>query len=183
MNEFEEINIDEIRKQIRSFNNDENTQLLESYYQSKSFPEIMGSSRKELAHSNFIAWLLDNNERHTLGDFPIKKFLEMLIFFCKDKNLNAHRQLFDEIIISDYKILKNHVETEKSIKGVGRVDIYIELVVQFSDRDQKIKLIIENKVGTKEHSDQTTKYYQHYEENKSQSDVILYIFLTPIPKL
>jgi hypothetical protein len=57
MNEIEKITIEEIRNEIIKFNNDINVQKLESLYSSKSFPEIMGVSRKELMHSNFIAWI------------------------------------------------------------------------------------------------------------------------------
>ncbi len=184
MSEFDNIKIDELRKEIRTFNNDENVHRLENYYNSKSLPEIMGSSRKELAHSNFLAWILNNDESHMLREYPLKKFLELLVLYSKEKQLKAYKELYDSIIVSDFELEKTFIETERAIKGVGRLDIYIETSIKYEDKRKLVRLIVENKVGTKEHSDQTTKYYDYYEKIKKQQDEInIYVFLTPISSL
>jgi hypothetical protein len=183
MSEIENINIEDLRREIRVFNNDENIRKLETYYNSKSLPEILGNSRKELAHSNFIAWILNNKESHLLQDYPIRKLLELVVIYSKDRQLTKHKKLYDSIIVSDFELKDIYIETERSIKDVGRLDIYVELVISYSDETKTLKLIIENKVGTKEHSDQTTKYFNYYESIKEKKDLNLYIFLTPISSL
>ena len=183
MSDFDNIKIEEVRQEIRKFNNDENVSKLESYYHSKSLPEIIGASRKELAHSGFLAWILNNTESHMLGGFPLKKLLELLVIYSKDKQLNDKKELYDSIIISDFELDNIFIETERSIKDVGRLDIYIETTIKYLDKEKKLRLIVENKVGTKEHSDQTTKYFDYYESIKEENDVNLYVFLTPISSL
>jgi hypothetical protein len=180
MNEIEKITIEEIRNEIIKFNNDINVQKLESLYSSKSFPEIMGVSRKELMHSNFIAWILNEDESHSLGKFPLQKFLELLVILSKEKQQQKYKELFDSFIVSDYELLNIKVEIEKSIEKVGRLDIYIESNIVYAGKEKKLKIIIENKVGTKEHSDQTSKYYKYFELNKTEDEINLYVFLTPI---
>ena len=180
MNEIENISLEELRNEIIQFNNDMNVQKLENLYHSKSFSEIIGVSRKELVHSNFIAWILNENESHSLGKFPIQKFLELLVIYSKEIQLKKHKELFDTIIVSDYKLSDLQIETEKSITNIGRVDIFIESSISYLGKEKKLKIVVENKVGTKEHSDQTTKYFNHFDSTKQQDDIILYVFLTPI---
>jgi len=183
MNEINNISIEELRNEIIQFNNDINVQKLENLYHSKSFSEILGVSRKELVHSNFIAWVLNENESHSLGKFPIQKFLELLVIYSQKKQLKQHKELFDTIIVSDYKLSDIEIKTEKSIKNVGRIDIFIESNISYLGKEKKLKIVIENKVGTKEHSDQTAKYFKHFDSTKQQNDIILYVFLTPISGL
>ena len=183
MNEFDNIKIDDIRKIIRTFNNDENVHKLEKYYHSKSLPEILGSSRRELAHSNFLAWMLNPNESHILRDYPLKKFFELLVIYSKERQLKAYKELYNSIIVSDFELDKIYVETERTITGVGRLDIYIETWIEYEDKKKLVRLIIENKVGTKEHSDQTTKYFNYYEKIKKEDEINIYVFLTPISSL
>lgn len=183
MNDFENIEIEEIRTLIRKFNNDENVNQLENYYHSKSFPEILGASRKELVHSSFLAWILNDKESHQLLDFPIRKLLELIVIYSNDSQKQRNKNLFDSIIVSDYSISDLYIETERVEKGVGRIDLYLEITIQINGKNTRLRLIIENKVGTKEHSDQTTKYFNHYENLKEKGFINLYVFLTPISSL
>jgi hypothetical protein len=177
---YNSLDIDQIRNEIIKFKNDVNSQRLDTYYSSKSYSEILGVSRKELSHSNFIAWLLNDQESHNLSSYPIKKFLEILVISSKDKQLDQHKELFDSIITDNLAIKNLSVFTERVIGKVGRVDIYIETDITYSEKKRKLRIIIENKVATKEHSDQTTKYYDYYEGLKDDSWLNLYVFLTPI---
>lgn len=183
MNDFDSITIEELRKLIRLFNNDEYVNELESYYYSKSFPEILGFSRKELVHSNFLAWILNDKANHQLLDFPIRKFLELIVIYKNTSENQTNKNLFDSIIVSNYSIIDIQIETEKIEKNVGRIDLYLEITIQINEQRVRLRLIIENKVSTKEHSDQTTKYYDCYERLKEKNIINLYIFLTPISSL
>lgn len=178
--DFSNLTVDQIRNEIIKFKNDVVSQRLEKYYGTKSLGEIFGISRKELAHSNFIAWLLGNQESHNLGDYPFKKFLEIIVLSSLAPQAEPHKALFDSIITGDLTVKDLQTYTEKSIQSVGRVDILIEAEIVYFDTAKKLRVIIENKVTTKEHSDQTTKYFDYYESRKGESCINLYVFLTPL---
>ena len=55
-------NLDQIRDDIIKFKNDPDFQKLENFYYSKSFSEILGVSRREISHSGFLAWLLNDQK-------------------------------------------------------------------------------------------------------------------------
>lgn len=181
--DFEELTLSSIRNEIIKFKNDIVSQKLDRYYSSKSFSEILGVSRRELSHSNFIAWLLRDKESHNLSTFPIKKFLEILVMSSSSSQVEKHKELFDSIIVDDLKVDSLEISTERYIHNVGRVDIYVEAKLAYADKQQKIRIIVENKVSTKEHSDQTSKYYNYYESLEDDSWKNMYVFLTPISGL
>ena len=118
-----------------------------------------------------------------LREFPIKKFLELLVIYSKDNQLVKYKELYDSIIVSDFELENIFIETERTIKGVGRLDVYVETTIKYLNKSRNLRLIIENKVGTKEHSDQTFKYFDYYEGIKQKGDINLYVFLTPISSL
>ena len=122
--DFEELTLSSIRNEIIKFKNDVVSQKLDNYYSSKTYSEILGVSRREISHSNFIAWLLCDKESHNLSSYPIKKFLEILVMSGKDDQPVKYKELFDSIIIDDIEVENLEIMTERSIKNVGRVDIY-----------------------------------------------------------
>lgn len=183
MNYSENIKIEELRTLIREFNNDENVIQLDNYYNSKCLPEILGASRKELVHSNFLAWIINESESHQLLDFPLRKFLELIVINSNDRQKKSNKNLFDSIIVSDYSISDLYIETERFEKGVGRIDLYIEVTIQINGKRKRLRLIIENKVGSNEQDNQTTKYYNYYENLNEKKKINLYVFLTPISSL
>lgn len=188
----EEYTLDQIRDMIIDFKNDPNSQRLENFYYSKSFSEILGVSRREMSHSSFISWLLNNSESHNLGNFPIRKFLDIIIKFSNDK-LKNNIELYNSLITEDYKIDHLSVENEKVLEGSKkRLDIYVDFNLTLSSSDQEknirdnqkhVKLVIENKVEAKEHGDQTNYYFEHFSKIKDKGTEIIYIYLTPISTL
>jgi len=179
----ENFTIDKIRDEIIKFKNDKDFQKLENFYYSKSFSEILGVSRREISHSRFLAWLLDNLESHNLGEFPIKKFLDIILKFSNEKLKKKHSDLYNSFVTEDYLIERISIKPEFAIKNVGRIDIHIEIILFISDVKKNIKLIIENKVESKENNDQTNNYYNHFNPLKTDNDIIIYVYLTPISTL
>jgi len=177
---FDNLSVDQIRNEIIKFKNDLISQQLDAHYSTKTYSEILGVSRRELSHSNFLAWLFDNSESHNLSSYPLTKFLEILVISSNNQQSHENKNLFDSIITGNVSIHRLEVVTEKSIKGVGRVDIYIEAELSYANQQQKLRVIIENKVSTSEHSDQTTKYYNYFESLNDISWKNLYVYLTPL---
>ncbi|MCC6327415.1 MAG: PD-(D/E)XK nuclease family protein [Acidobacteria bacterium] len=175
--------IDQIRDEIIRFKNDPDFQKLENFYYSKSFSEILGVSRREVSHSGFLAWLLNNTESHNLGEFPIKKFLDIVLKFSSNKLKDRHSELYNSFVTEDYEIERVFVKPEFSIKNVGRLDIFVDLTLSIANRQRNVKLVIENKVESKENNDQTSNYYNHFDSTKVEGEIIIYIYLTPISTL
>lgn len=175
--------IDQIRDEIIKFKNDPDFQKLENFYYSKSFSEILGVSRREISHSGFLAWLLGNLESHNLGEFPIKKFLDIILKFSNDKLKTKHSDLFNSFVTEDYLIERLFIKSEYAIKNVGRLDIYIELTLLIAGKTKNIKLVIENKVESRENNDQTNSYFNFFNPTENDDNIVIYVYLTPISTL
>ncbi len=182
MNKEEVENID-IVKLLLDFKNDLNVQKLKTFYNTKSFSEILKVERKEEPHSSFISWLLNENESHNLGDFAIKKLLDILLQYGRDK---FTKELYEVLIIGNYNINNLYIKTEYYIKNTGRIDIFLSMDIKGRDIESiPINIIIENKVYSKENDKQTNKYYEHFENSSLEAepykkDINFYIYLTPI---
>lgn len=175
--------IDQIRDEIIKFKNDPDFQKLENFYYSKSFSEILGVSRREISHSGFLAWLLGNLESHNLGEFPIKKFLDIILKFSNYKLKTKHSDLFNSFVTEDYLIERLFIKSEYAIKNVGRLDIYIELTLLITGKTKNIKLVIENKVESSEYNDQTNSYFNFFNPTENDDNIIIYVYLSPISTL
>ncbi|NHE59266.1 PD-(D/E)XK nuclease family protein [Cyclobacterium plantarum] len=156
---------------------------MENFYYSKSFSEILGVSRREISHSGFLAWLLGNLESHNLGEFPIKKFLDIILKFSSDKLKSKHRDLFNSFVTEDYLIERLFIKPEYSVKNFGRLDIYIELTLLIAGKTKNIRLVIENKVESRENNDQTNSYFRYFNPSENDDNIVIYIYLTPISTL
>ncbi|WP_175609228.1 PD-(D/E)XK nuclease family protein, partial [Elizabethkingia anophelis] len=59
----------------------------------------------------------------------------------------------------------------------------VELTLLIANTHKNVKLIIENKVESKENNDQTNNYFNHFDSVKNENETIIYIYLTPISTL
>ncbi|MDM1350952.1 PD-(D/E)XK nuclease family protein [Myroides marinus] len=196
-------NIEVIRGKIIEFKNDINYQKLSSFYMAKSYAEILGVERRELSHSNFLAWLLDYKGDHLLGDYPLRRFLDLLIAKYDNIQQSGPSDLFNLLVSEDYSVVSYKVYREyhlytdsdkenkdkknkksKVVTG-GRVDLLLEIEYQKQNEDVGVlKIVIENKVTAKEGKDQTNRYYEYFEKQKiADPDIdILYVYLVPYTK-
>ena len=120
--------------------------------------QILRISKNEIRHSNFLSWLLDPNESHKLSDIFLKRFLREV--FSSDKFGNI-----DQVDVEGMNLTK--VEILREWKNI---DILIVL--------ENVVVCIENKVLSKEHSNQLMRYREiiesHYPNHKQT-----FVFLTP----
>jgi PD-(D/E)XK nuclease superfamily len=183
MSDFEiSMSLSELRSEIVKFNNDPIAQRLRQYYNEKTYPEIMGVSRRELSHSSFLAWILNPNESHGINDFGIRRLLEILMtskFWYIDK---VFQNTFDNIITGNFHFSSTKIFREYKIGFSGRLDILAELEVISNSSKSKIRIIIENKVLSTEGQDQTNRYYSFFSE-KNDDFINVYVYLTPISSL
>ena len=153
---------------------------------------ITRTSRQEHMHSAFIAWILDSQASHDLKDFPIKQFMSALIQISKrEENTkavlgNRIKRTISDCIVKDEESIISSVEVELPIyesnsKKTGQIDILVQAKIS----GKILPIIIENKVFSTEHNDQTEKYYEwakkRFVGNKYFDPI--FVFLKPLDKL
>ncbi len=185
------------KKLLLKWKNDKNIQELKEFYDTKSFSAILGVEQREMSHSNFIAWILNDKESHHLGQFAIKQLLDILLEYGEEKIKNSLEEynkintkelkfdnLYKALMLNSYIIEDLEIGVEQGLKG-GRIDILVSMTIR-SDKEnielpEKVNIIIENKVDSSEHSNQTTKYYNYYTKaDKYKKSLNLFVFLLPI---
>ncbi len=111
--------------------------------------EILKVSRKELQHSNMLAWLFNAE----INGKAAEKFLELVISTVQEIN-NIDFKSF--IIKREYK----------------NIDLLLV------SETEKVVVVIENKIGSTEHDKQLDRYYAIVEK-EYEAYTKIYIYLTP----
>ena len=173
---------EDVVNDIIEFNNDSIVQRLRNIYYNQNLPEIFAVSRRELSHSSFLAWLFTSSANHGFGVLPLNLLLELFILKGREKRLLSDK-LTNAIITRSFHILESSAVTEESVstkKVKGRADIVLTCNVNFPEQSlNTLKVVIENKVYSDEHSNQTQTYFEYFERNKLRNEKVLYVFLTP----
>jgi hypothetical protein len=121
---------------------------------------ILSIGHAEIRHSNFLGWLLDPKESHGLNDMFLKRFLREIFFDGKIEGL--HPMDAEGL---DYQ----HVEILREWRN-------IDLLIKFPS----LIICIENKVWSKDHSKQLTKYKEIiHDEYPSIKIKKVFVYLTP----
>lgn len=171
-----------IKNDIIEFYNDPTYQELNSYYNKTTIFNILKVERSENRHSAFIAWLLNANESHNLGKISLKKFLRLITV----KEDIVPEKFQNDFLIGNYDIDSVSVETEKQVAKIdnksGRIDIFVTFDIIFKNTTKyKVFIILENKIYTSEHDNQTDRYLKWVQDESAdiQNKLIIPIFLTP----
>ena len=120
----------------------------------KTMIDILNVGNQEQFHSSMIAWLLDNQGEHGLGDSFISAFADIL-----SKTKNGDPTLKNKLACS-----KSYVVQTEKVNGKSRYDIEIEI--------DGFKVIIENKTKSIGAKAQCANYLQN-NGNCSGSAVIV----------
>ena len=174
----------EIIDDIIAFNNDVDVQRLKEIYYSQTLPEIFAVSRRELTHSSFLAWLFATSSNHGLGTAPLVQLLELYVLKSREQKKNwITDKLSNAIITRDFHISECISVTEEAVvtaNARGRADIVLTCEITLPNLSlNKLKIVIENKVYSDEHGNQTQTYFDYYESIKEKQEKVLYIYLTP----
>ena len=121
--------------------------------------KVLGITQAELKHSNMLAWLLDPNGNHQLGDSFLKLFLQELFI-----NITP---TFDVLLADLYKF--------EIYREWHRIDIFL------IQRTEKIIIAIENKITAAEGKDQLKRYRNLLDQNYKEEEgwKKFFIFLSP----
>ena len=122
--------------------------------------DVLKVSRAEIRHSNMLAWLLDPNENHGIGDLFLRLVLQKLIHNDSNGRYNVFQLLLnDNYSFTVYREWKN-------------IDILL-----ISD-ENKTLIAFENKIASHEHSNQLNRYREILQNDFPAYNQI-YVFLTP----
>lgn len=122
--------------------------------------DILKVSRTEIRHSNMLAWLLDPNENHGLGQAFIQGVLQQIITGNKFSKYDG------------FKLLLMDLYSFRVLREWKNIDILL------LSEDEKVVVAIENKIGSGEHDNQLDRYREILE--KEYADYLkIYLFLTP----
>ena len=157
-----DLSLEEQVKELEGFIfNNKELEKLESIEDKFNIFSSLGIINQEVRHSNFLAWLLNPNETHNLADYFTTRFLKLAVY--NDSNENPDLNLID-------------IDT----LNLSKINVYREwnnIDVLLVDDDQKLVCVIENKIESKEHSNQLTTYRKVIESNYPDYKKI-YIYLT-----
>ena len=150
--------LEELKSQYDKLLKDEDFDKLDLGLKNPNIFQILRITKNEIRHSNFLSWLLDPNQSHKLGDIFLKRFLREV--FSSDKFGNI-----DQVDVEGMDLSK--VEIQREWKNI---DILIKL--------ENVVVCVENKVLSKEHSDQL-KRYKEIIENQFPNHHQTFVYLTP----
>jgi hypothetical protein len=115
--------------------------------------ETFGYHRLEEAHSNILAWLLNPEESHGIGDIFLRDFIKTVF---NPKELPVYHPV--------------NIMREKQ-EGSDRPDIIVQ--------GKNWWLVIENKIDSREQEDQTKRYADKYKCRGKLRENIFLAFLSP----
>lgn len=122
--------------------------------------DVLKISRTEIRHSNMLGWILNPNENHGLGDLFLKGILQRLV----ENDMDGRYDVFNVLLMDLYSF--------SVLREWKNIDILL------SSSDEKTVIAIENKVGSREHSNQLNRY-RDILEKEYEGYTRIYIFLTP----
>ena len=158
---------------------------LKDFYERKSSLDILGISRKEYAHSNFLYWLLNDKSNHKLGTLPLKYLLTSCLKINGiDTNATKSNifpiELIDYISTYDFDVKDLKILREFDIKEFGRLDLLLDFKMNMHETEKEVVMIIENKIYSDENDNQTDKYYEWLNKKFDMSKIIpICLYLTP----
>lgn len=149
------------RQAIEAFITSPELVELETRFARFNIFEALNVARRELNHSNFLAFLLDPVASHGMHDLFLRRFLQ-----------DASRYAEETPVISAIEIELLDLSQVEVLREYGNIDIFLR------DSSHKLAVIIENKVGSKQHSDQLERY-RTFISSKHPDYRIVGIYLTP----
>jgi hypothetical protein len=123
--------------------------------------EAIGAVRHEVRHSDFLAYLLNPQENHGLGDAFLKRLLQKSLASVGRSDLPV------TLIDLDFW----NLDAASVQREWQRIDIFLR------DEVHQFSVIIENKIDTGERNDQLARYYDLV-RREFPNDRILALYLT-----
>ena len=144
-NKVKKIKSDDPIKLLEAFLLDnKDLERLEELLQEFNIFSALGVVNSELRHSNFLSWLLNPFETHSLGGYFLSILLKAVAFKASELDITGGPTVFelDAMTLDDAEVLREW----------RKIDIFIK-----SDT-HKLVCVIENKINIGEHREQLQRY-------------------------
>lgn len=171
-------NIKELKSELNNLVSDPDFLLLQESFDKESLFQLLGFGHRETMHSAFISWLISPTSSLSLGLFPLKRFL---YYICEENVGNVITDIDFDLIESDALGLErmevfteyseSAVDPETNSKLNARFDLYVV--------NDLVRIIIENKVLSRENKDQTETYTKILNNLDNPYTYNLKVFLSP----
>ena len=122
--------------------------------------DVLKVSRTEIRHSNVLAWLFNANANHNLGD----SFFSAVLHHIVKNGVNE--------AVDKTRVLLLNLHSFEIKRESDNIDLLLV------SEQERFAIVIENKIGSGEHSDQLNRY-RDIVEKKYPGYMKMYVFLTP----
>lgn len=184
-----EITREKVEEWLIQFHSNQATRAIIRKINQNSILDIYGIARSETHHSKFLAWLFNPNESHNTGELALRKLLNIAVRRGNEqKNQSKDFQWFKNTVLtsathsstsaSNVQVLtESYVEAQGKKGAKGRIDI---LVSNLALGGELINIIIENKIYSNEHDEQTTTYFEGINKKfPKPKNINIFLYLTP----
>ena len=178
---------EKVEEWLMQFHSNQATRAIIRKINQNSILDIYGIARSETHHSKFLAWLFNPNESHNTGELPLRKLLNIAVRRGIEQNNQSKDFLSVKKIVltsathsstsaSNVQVLtESYVEAQGKKGAKGRIDILIQNVELGTE---SINIVIENKIYSNEHDEQTTTYFEGINQ-KFPNQKNIFLYLTP----
>ncbi|HLP87657.1 MAG TPA: PD-(D/E)XK nuclease family protein [Nostocaceae cyanobacterium] len=140
---------------------------LEAQFTEVNIFEAIGVVRREIMHSNFLAFLLNPSQNHRLGDIFLKRFLKGVLLES-DENIDEEYKKISSFDIEMADLTDAEVRREWQ-----NMDIFIH------SPSNKLVCVIENKIDSSDFSGQLLGYQYDVEEHYEEDYKKILVYLNP----
>ena len=178
---------EKVEEWLMQFHSNQATRAIIRKINQNSILDIYGIARSETHHSKFLAWLFNPNESHNTRELALRKLLNIAVRRgIEQNNQSKDFQWFKNTVLtsathsstsaSNVQVLtESYVEAQGKKGAKGRSDILIQNVELGTE---PINIVIENKIYSNEHDEQTTTYFEGINK-KFPDQKNIFLYLTP----
>jgi hypothetical protein len=178
---------EKVEEWLMQFHSNQATRAIIRKINQNSILDIYGIARSETHHSKFLAWLFNPNESHNTGELALRKLLNIAVRRGVEQNnqsedfLWVKKRVLTSASLSSTSASNVQVLTESYVEALGkkgakgRIDILIQNVELGTE---SINIVIENKIYSNEHDEQTTTYFEGINK-KFPDQKNIFLYLTP----
>lgn len=180
---------EKVEEWLMQFHSNQATRAIIRKINQNSILDIYGIARSETHHSKFLAWLFNPNESHNTGELALRKLLNIAVrrgleqnnqskdFLWVKKRVLTSAPLSSTSTSNVQVLTESYVEAQGKKGAKGRIDV---LVSNLALGGELINIIIENKIYSNEHDEQTTTYFEGINK-KFPDKKNIFLYLTPKP--
>lgn len=178
---------EKVEEWLMQFHSNQATRAIIRKINQNSILDIYGIARSETHHSKFLAWLFNPNESHNTGELALRKLLNIAVrrgieqnnqsedFLWVKKRVLTSASLSSTSTSNVQVLTESYVEAQGKKGAKGRIDILVSNLALGGDF---INIIVENKIYSNEHDEQTTTYFEGINK-KFPKQKNIFLYLTP----